>query len=214
MQRNLKKKHIAYRCPECAVATVGLVLGLGDNGGLLRIKCECGGSALDITGGGEDKIKISAPCVYCRDSHSYTLAGSVLGREALTSLSCPFSGMDIVFLGDMEDISPALDKSANELSVIMASLDAEDVRDIQPQDMDEDECPPDPAIFDTINFVVRDLEAEGKVTCPCGRGEYGLRFTDDGMQVYCERCGASFNFHARSAAVAEEYLTLDEIKLG
>ena len=95
----------------------------------------------------------------------------------------------------------------------MASLEAEDVSDIQPEDVSEDSVPPDPSIFDTFNFILRDLEADGAVKCPCPDGEYDLRFTDDGMQVFCKKCGASRDFYAKTAASAEEYLTLEEIIL-
>lgn len=95
----------------------------------------------------------------------------------------------------------------------MTSLEAEDVSDIQPQDVGEDSMPPDPAIYDTLNFVLRDLEAEGAVKCPCEMGEYDLRFTDEGMQVWCKSCGATYDFYAKSVSVAEEYLTIDSITL-
>ena len=210
---NKRLNHIAYRCPDCAVATLGLVGGAESIVDLLRLKCECGGSALDIKRERDGRIHLSVPCIYCKDNHGFKLSPEVLSRGSLTKLGCPFSGMDIAFIGDGEAIPAELDRTAEELSRIMASLEAEDVKDIQPKDIAEDDCPPDPSIFDTINFVVRDLEAEGAVRCPCSGGRYGLRFTDDGMQVYCEDCGASFDFHCRSVSVAEEYLTLSEIVL-
>ena len=71
--------------------------------------------------------------------------------------------------------------------MLMASLEAEELSDIQPQDMAETEILPDPAVYDTLRFILKDLEAEGKVQCPCGEGPYDLRFTQDGMQAYCER---------------------------
>ena len=181
MNKN-RLNHIAYRCPECATATVGLVGGVESLGDLLRLKCECGGSILDIKKERDGRIHVSVPCIFCKDNHGYRL-------------------------------SPELDRTADELSRIMASLEADEVKDIQPHDVDEADCPPDPAIYDTINFVVRDLESIGAVKCPCDNGRYGLRFTDTGMQVYCESCGASYNFHCLSPSVAEEYLSLDEIIL-
>ena len=205
--------HIAYRCPDCAVATVGLIGGAESLSDLMRLKCECGGSSLDIKKGRDGKVHLSVPCIYCKDSHGFTLSPDVLSHDGVTKLSCPYSGMDIAFIGEGEMLTAELDRTAEELSRIMASLEAEEVKDIQPHDVDEDECPPDPSIYDTINFVVRDLEAEGMVKCPCGSGKYGLRFTDDGMQVYCQVCGASYDFHCRSASVAEEYITLSEIVL-
>jgi len=210
---NNKRTQIAYRCPDCAVATVGFLGGLGAVSDMLRLKCSCGESAMDIKKQNDGKIHLSVPCVYCKSNHSYVVSPEIMMRDELTKFSCPYSGMGIAFIGGEDEISSEVEKSAEELSRIMASLEAEDVSDIQPQYVSEDSMPPDPSIFDTINFVVRDLEAEGKVSCPCKNGRYDLRFTDDGMQVYCTSCGASYDFYARSVSVAEEYLTLAEIKL-
>ncbi len=211
---NIRRKQIAYRCPDCATATVGFLGGLGAISDMLRLKCACGESALDIKRLPDGRISLSVPCVYCKSNHTYTVSPDVMQRDELTKFSCPYSGMGIAFIGDEGEISHEIDNSAEELSRIMASLEAETLSDIQPQDILEDSVPPDPSIYDTLNFILRDLEAEGAVKCPCGEGKYDLRFTDDGMQVYCEHCGATYNFHARSVSVAEEYLTLDSITLG
>ena len=210
---SVKRTQIAYRCPECGVATVGFLGGLGAVSDMLRLKCSACDSALDIKKQNDGKINLSVPCIYCKSNHSYVVSPEVMRREQLTKLSCPYSGMGIAFIGDEGDVAKEVDNSAEELSRIMTSLEAETLSDIQPQDIGEDSVPPDPAIFDTLNFVVRDLEAEGEVHCPCGEGPYDLRFTDDGMQVYCKSCGATYDFFARSVSVAEEYLTLDSIIL-
>lgn len=208
-----KRTQIAYRCPECAVATVGFLGGLGAVSDMLRLKCSCTESALDIKKQNDGKINLSVPCVYCKSNHSFVVSPEIMRRDEPTKFSCPYSGMGIAFIGDEETVSKEVDNSAEELSRIMTSLEAETVSDIQPQDIGEDSVPPDPAIYDTLNFVVRDLEAEGEVHCPCQSGDYDLRFTDDGMQVYCKSCGASYEFYAKSVAVAEEYLSLDSITL-
>ena len=209
----MKRTQIAYRCPECAVMTVGFLGGLSSVSDMLRLKCSCGASSLDIKKQPDGKINLSAPCVYCKSNHSYVISPEIMRRDELTRFNCPYSGMGIVFIGDEESVSLETEKSAEELSRIMTSLEAEEVRDIQPEEVAEDSVAPDPAIFDTFNFLVRDLESTGSVKCPCPDGEYDLRFTDDGMQIYCKRCGAARDFYARTAAAAEEYLTIDEIIL-
>ena len=209
----MKRTQIAYRCPECAVMTVGFLGGLSSVSDMLRLKCSCGEASLDIKKLPDGKIGLSVPCVYCKSNHSYTVSPEIMQRDKLTRLNCPYSGMGILFIGDEESVSAESEKSAEELSRIMASLEAEDVSDIQPEDVSEDSVPPDPAIFDTFNFLLRDLESDSAVKCPCPDGEYDLRFTDDGMQVFCKKCGASRDFYAKTAASAEEYLTLDEIIL-
>ena len=209
----IKRTQIAYRCYDCATATVGFLGGLGAVSDMLRLKCSCGGSALDIKKQNDGKVSLSVPCVYCKSNHTYVVSPEIMRREELTKFSCPYSGMGIAFIGGEDEVSAEVEKSAEELPRLMTSLEAEDVADIQPQDVGEDSMPPDPAIYDTLNFVLRDLEAEGEVHCPCDNGSYDLRFTDDGMQAYCKNCGATYDFYARSVSLAEEYLTIDSITL-
>lgn len=212
MNNTLRRNQVAFRCHGCGGATVGFLGGLTKVSDLLRLKCECKESALDIKKQNDGKLHLSVPCVYCRDNHGYTLSSDILLREGETKLPCPFSGIDILFVCDESKMSEALEKSASALSQVMTAFDAETVYDIQPHDAG-DEGPSDPAIYDTLNFLVRDLEADGKVSCPCGRGKYDLRFTDEGAQVYCENCGCAYDFYAKSMSSAEEYLTLDSIML-
>ena len=95
----------------------------------------------------------------------------------------------------------------------MAGLEAEEISDLQPKEMSEDEILPDPSVYDTIRFVLKDLEAEGKVECPCKKGGYDLRFSDEGIQAYCESCGTTYTFRSVTPSACEEYLKLERIKL-
>ena len=106
-----------------------------------------------------------------------------------------------------------IERSANELSAVLLSFEADEVKDIQPMDVDEAEAAPDPAVFDVLNFVLRDLEDEGAIECPCKKGSYSIRFTDDGAEAVCSSCGATYRFYAGTAASAETYLSLGSIKL-
>ncbi len=207
------KNQIAYRCPDCGMATVGFLGGLTAVSDMLRLKCGCGNSALDIRGQRDGLIHFSAPCVYCKDSHGFNIGKDMVFSEQTIKLPCPYSGMDILFIGNEDSIAGELSRSAEELTRIMMSLEAKELSDIQPKDIGEGECPPDPAIYDTLNLVVKDLVADGGIKCPCSDGEYDLRFCDEGMQVYCTKCGATYTFYAKSVSLAEEYLTIDSIEL-
>lgn len=210
---NRNAKHIAYRCPECGVASIGLFDGITKAGDLLRLRCTCSESALDIIRNPDEKLRLGVPCIFCKTSHSYVISPDIAKREGATSLGCPFSGMDIVFIGTEEELVPELERTDKELRRLMAELEAEELSDIQPQDMPDAEILPDPAVYDILRFVVKDLEADGKVHCLCDEGRYDLRFTDTGLQMWCESCGATFDFNATSPSIAEEYLSLDEIFL-
>lgn len=211
--RNIVRQQIAYRCPHCATATLGFLGGLSSVSDMLRLRCECKESALEIRPIGDGKINVSVPCVYCKDSHTYIVSADVLARELPTALPCPNSRHDILFIASDSAMGTELDRSANELSVVLAGFEADDIKDIQPMDIDEAECAPDPAIYDVLNFVLRDLEDAGAVKCPCGNGPYELRFTDSGAEAHCIGCGATYEFHATSAATAETYLSVDSITL-
>ena len=209
-----KKRNIAYRCPECGTAVLGLVGKFALKADLLRLKCSCGeGDAMDIGAASDKRVRLSVPCLFCKQNHSYTVSESIFFDRDEFMLNCPYSGMDIAFMGTEEEIGAQLDRTKTEIERLMMSLGAQELSDIQPQDMNEDEILPDPAVYDTLKFLIRDLEDEGKVICPCGEGSYELRFCDSGVQVYCERCGASYTFKAMTPTMAEEYLGLDEIRL-
>lgn len=213
MMSRISRQQIAYRCPACATATLGFIGKLHSVSDMLRLRCECGEAALEIRPIADGKVQLSVPCVYCKDEHTYVISADIFARDIPTSLPCPNSRHDILFIADESDMRSELERSASELSTILTSFEADDVKDIQPMDVDSAECAPDPAIYDVLNFVVRDLEDAGKVSCPCGNGPYELRFTDDGAEAYCTSCGATYPFHATSAATAETYLSLDSITL-
>ena len=208
-----KQRNIAYRCPGCGSAVIGLVGRFALHANMLRLKCSCGDEqSLDITMS-DGKVRLSVPCLFCRQNHSYVVSEALFFENDRFLLNCPYSNMDIAFIGDEETVKQELERTEAELNMLMKNLEAEELSDIQPEDMPEAEILPDPAVYDTLRFVVKDLEAEGKLNCPCGKGPYDLRFTDTGMQVWCESCGASYDFSATSPTMAEEYLDLDEIKL-
>ena len=208
------QRHIAYRCPSCGNAVIGLIGRFALAANMLRVKCSCGSEhTLDMSVTREKKVRLSVPCLFCRQNHSYVVSEGLFFDKDKFLLNCPYSGMDIAFIGDESAVREELSRTGEELSALMKNLEAEELSDIQPQDMSEEEVLPDPAVYDTLRFVIKDLEDEGKLSCPCGKGPYDLRFTDSGMQVWCGSCGATHDFKVNSPSIAEEYLSLEEITL-
>ena len=205
--------HIAYRCPVCGDAIVGFVGRFALSAGMVRLKCACGESAIDLKVTNDQKVRLTVPCVFCKKSHNYTIAPSLLFERDSFLLNCPYSNMDIAFTGEKEKVDENLERTAEELRRLLRDLEAEELKDIQPTDLDEEDVLPDPTVYDALRFLVKDLEAEGKVDCPCHSGEYDLRFCPGGIQVFCEKCGAVHTFTLHSEHSHEDYLMLDEIKL-
>lgn len=208
------QRHIAYRCPDCGEAVVGLVGRFALSANMLRLKCSCGSEmSLDMNIISGEKIRLSVPCLYCRQNHSYVVSETLFFDKDRFLLNCPYSGMDIAFLGEEDVVSHEIVRTGEELSTLMKNLEAEELSDLQPEDMDEGEVLPDPAVYNLLKFLIKDLEEEGNLHCPCGEGPYDIRFTDTGMQAFCERCGASYDFDVKTVTMAEEYLLIDSITL-
>ena len=214
MNERKKERLIAYRCSACGSAVLGTVGKFALSANMLRLKCGCESpSQLDINITRDEKLKLTVPCLLCGDSHSFVVSQDILLNSRAAKLSCPYSGIDVAFIGEKEAIDPELARTEKEIATIMASLEVEDVSELQPKDMSEDEILPDPSVYDTIRFVLKDLEADGKVACPCGKGGYDLRFSDEGIQAYCESCGATYTFTSVTPSACEDYINLDSLKL-
>lgn len=207
-----KETRIAYRCPECGTATLGIVGKFALKANMLRLKCSCGKSGMDINITNDNKIRLSVPCIFCRQNHNYVVSQSIFFDKDLFLLNCPYTNMDICFIGEEKQLDLELSRTEKELNKIISGLELEDFKDMQPEDVDEDMLP-DANLYDTIRFIVKDLEDDGRVDCPCHKGPYDLRFCDEGIEAYCVNCGASYIFPVKSANLGEEYINLDEIKL-
>lgn len=206
--------HIAYRCPDCGTVIYGFVGKFALMANLIRLKCECQGSALDIGISRDKKIRLSVPCLYCKQNHSYTVSQSIFFGRELFSLSCPHARMEIAHTGDKEAIDRAVSENEEQLRTLMKNLEIENISEMQPVDLDEQDVLPDATTYDVIRFLVKDLESDGNIHCPCKNGDYDLRFNETGIEVYCKRCGASYSFNVDSRAAAEEFLNIDSITLG
>ena len=210
----MKETYFAYRCPHCGDTVLALMGKFSLSGDLLRLRCPCGKSHADIRAERAQKVHLSVPCPLCKREHSYTIAPSLLLEKELFTLGCPYSpDIATALMGERNPLDEALAKEAEKLSTLLGAFEAETLSDLQPQEMSDEEILPDPVVYDTIRFLVRDLEADNKITCPCGRGSYDFRLTDEGIQVVCPDCGASYEFLASSPEAAEAYLSLDSLKL-
>lgn len=205
--------HIAYRCPECGTVIYGFIGKFALSANLLRIKCSCGHSAMDVTITNDNKIRLSVPCIFCRQNHNFIVSQNIFFGRDIFLLNCPYANMDICFIGSKEKIDGEILRSGKELERLLSDLEAESIKDMQPVDMDDEEILPDPAVYDTLRFLIKDLEAEGKIDCPCHSGSYDLRFCKDGIQVYCPECESSHIFNTEAASTSEEYLNIDSLTL-
>ena len=205
--------HIAYRCPECGQTIYGFVGKFALSANLLRIKCSCGGSALDVGITNDGKVRLTVPCVFCPKPHSFVVNSSVFFGKELFVLPCPYSDINIAMMGNMNNVKAELARTELELLDILeksgldsfAALHGEEERELT-----------DPQIFDIIMFVINELDAEGKIYCRCennGEGDFEVEVLDDGIKVSCKKCGASQVIPTDGLLAANAFLNADSLHL-
>lgn len=211
-----KQTHIAYHCPHCGMAVLGYVGEFALAADMIKLKCDCGKSELSVTYTNDKKIRLAVPCLFCENPHHFVVSQKVFFERELFLLGCPYTGVDMCFIGKPEPLQKALNDSAKALNELFeqngitlpaargeAEVDENEERDVFP----------DEQIYDIIHFLVRDLEADGAISCPCGKGPYETEIMAGGIRVFCADCGAEYFFPTVSVTQAQEFLNTDKIKL-
>ena len=148
MQKNNKNTQIAYRCPECGNAVFGLVGNFAFSYGMLRLKCDCQNSNLDIMPLADDKLKLSIPCPLCKQNHTYTIASSIIFDRESFSFDCPYSNMSIAYVGESDKVASLMEENEKQLSKLISDLDLNTLSDLQPEEMSDAEILPDASLYD------------------------------------------------------------------
>ena len=208
-----KETTIAYRCPHCGTGVLSLVGVFKLSADRLKLKCQCGHSEMTITRSKDSKVRIEMPCVICQAPHHFTVNESLFFGERLFIFPCHASGFDVCFLGAQESVTKTLEESGNKLFEMIegAGMSCEDFFEKEKSE----EKIPDAHIYDIVNFLVRELEYDGKVHCECEQGPYNAYFSEDGESIIvkCESCNCTKEFKADSVVAAQDFLGLDEIIL-
>ncbi len=221
MVLNPKATHIAYRCPDCGYITQGVAgsFGLGSQD-MLRLRCTCGAQAeLSVIGAADHRIRLAIPCLLCGHDHQYTLSDSLFYGKDIFRLACPYTDIDIGFFGrNQEMLREATEKSTEELTVLYESLcktgvAAEEENEDRATADEEEPFLPDYQIYDIVRFLVKELEADGQISCPCRSGSYDVEMTGEGIRVSCPECHASYLFKTNSLSAAQDFLSCDSLHL-
>lgn len=208
-----KKTHIAYRCPQCGSGVIGVcgdVLLAG--GRLLKLKCPCGQSNMTVEETQEHKLRVTVPCLLCAGDHRYLISKGVVYDRDLFHLNCAYSGLDIAFVGNEKKVSEALTENEQELKRLFTEAGLTSLSGIH-READEEALLPDAQVLDIVRFLVRELEAEGQIDCPCHDGEYEMEFTTRGVRVYCLHCNGEAFFPVSSVEAAQDLLSCDNLIL-
>ena len=215
-----KQTHIAYHCPHCGTAVLGYVGEFALSADMLKIKCDCGKSLLTVTYTNDKKIRLSVPCLFCENPHHFVVSQEVFFSRDIFLLGCPYMGMDVCFIGKPAPLQKALNESAAALNeffekngLVLPALEEKREEACENDDGEEEMLFPDEQVYDVIHFLVKDLEADRAIDCPCGTGPYETEITAGGIRVYCAECHAEYLFPVESVSAAEAFLNLNELTL-
>ena len=194
-----QKTTVAYRCPVCGTGVISAVGMFSLSADMIKLKCTCGKSEMTMVYTPDKKVRLSVPCLLCPKPHNFVVSQSIFFGRDLFLLPCPYSDLNICFMGEMNHVKAELARSELEL--------------LHKQ---EEELLPDPQILDIIMFVIHDLEAEGKIFCKCANhedGEYDCQMMEDGILVFCKKCGASHVVPVNNLLGAQAFLDCDSLHL-
>lgn len=214
-----KQTTIAYRCPKCGAGVMSMVDIFTLSAPMIKLKCDCGGSEMTMVRQADGKIRLSVPCIICPKPHTYLLSPKVFFDKEEFFLQCPYSDMNVGFLGEMDYVKANLAKGEYELIKLMEENGLSDLsafREANEQDPDD---ALDSEQAQNVIFVLSELEAENKIFCRCEHGEsvdeekYGYEVCADGVLVKCRDCGAQRLIPTDNSLNTHAFLDADELHL-
>ncbi len=208
-----KQTTVAYRCPHCGTGVMSAVNPFLLGGSMVRLKCECGASHMEITPAPEGKVRLSVPCLFCPNPHHFTLTEKIFYGQELFVLPCPYTDLNIGVIGEVNHVKAELSRGELEL---MELMEKHGIDGFEALHGEREEIVTDPQVLEVVLFVIRDLDEEGKIYCRCAEGEereYDAEITEKGVRVSCRRCGASHTVSASSITEAQAFLNCDALYL-
>ncbi|MBE6612223.1 MAG: hypothetical protein E7632_07005 [Ruminococcaceae bacterium] len=212
---NSRETCIAYRCPYCGSGIKSMVGVFSLSGTMKKLKCSCEASELVIHQTNDGKIRITVPCLLCGNEHTFVISRELFYEKELFVYTCPYSAMELVFIGKEDAVSAALTKSEEDLMEMLKEMGLDDLDRLHGDmdQLDEDDKPCDPAIYDTVMFVIRDLMESDGISCCCDDGDYDVAVSDDHVKVFCRSCGASKDIPTDSELAAQAFLEVTHLQL-
>jgi ribosomal protein S27AE len=206
-----KQTTVAYRCPHCGAGVISAVDLFKLSADMVKLKCSCGESEMTIVYKKDGKIRFTVPCILCPTPHNFSISSTIFFGKDLFVLPCPYSDINICMMGDTNHVKAELSRTELELLDILEKSGLENFDDLKGE-----QFPTDPQITEIVTYIIKELDAEGKIKCHCTdeeECEYDAEIQKDGVTVRCTRCNASKFIATDSLISAHEFLNADSIEL-
>lgn len=213
MVLDTKQTTIAYRCPHCGAGVMSAVSLFTLKGSMVRLKCDCKKSAMEILPAEDGKIRLTVPCIICPKPHRFTVSESVFFGKDLFSIPCPYSDINICTMGEVNHVKAELARTELQL---LDMMEKSGIGNFDALHGEAEETVTDPQILEIVLFVIRDLDDEGKIQCRCDREEqheYDVEILPEGVKVTCRKCGAFCTVPTGSLLEAHDFLNCESLTL-
>ena len=214
-----KQTTIAYRCPKCGAGVMSLIDIFTLSAPMIKLKCDCGGSEMTMYKQNDGKIRLEVPCIICPKPHSFLISSNMFFSKDEFFLQCPYSDMDICYLGDIDHVKANLAKGEYELIKLMEENGIRDLESFRQANELDDEEALDSELTQNVIFVLSELEAEGKIFCKCEHSEeideekYGFEVHSGSVLVKCRDCGAQRSIPTDNSLNTHAFLDADALYL-
>ena len=214
-----KQTTIAYRCPKCGAGVMSLIDIFTLSAPMIKLKCDCGGSEMTMHKQNDGKIRLEVPCIICPKPHSFLISSNMFFSKDEFFLQCPYSDMDVCFLGDMDHVKANLAKGEYELIKLMEENGIRDLDSFREANELDDEEALDSELTQNVIFVLSELEAEHKIFCRCEHSneideeKYGFEVHSGSVLVKCRDCGAQRSIPTDNSLNTHAFLDADALYL-
>ena len=112
-----KKTTVAYRCPECGSGVMSVVGLFSLSADMVKLKCSgCGKSDMQVIyRKSEGQMRINVPCIFCNKPHTFNVNSSMFFSKDIFLLPCPYSDINIGFVGETNHVKAELARTELEL---------------------------------------------------------------------------------------------------
>lgn len=207
-----KQTTVAYRCPSCGAGVMSIVGMFNLKADMIKLKCDCGQSAMTAVLTNDSKVRLTVPCILCPNPHIYTVSSSIFFKDDLFLLPCPYSDLNIALTGETNMVKAELARSELEILELLEKSGIESLDMLHQSNSSYT----NPEIVEIIYYTVKELDEEGKIECDCPadvESEYELEFLDNVAQVKCKNCGCKKIIPTDSLMAAHDLLNADKLKL-
>ncbi len=204
---DLNKTRVAYRCPVCgAVITFDVTRErLKNRFSLNCIQCHKSDMEIEMLPG--DTVSLTVPCLMCPHSHPFKISAEMFFSKDVYTFPCSFTGLDICFIGQDEDlVDDEIDASGTLIRAMIEETKEEDLNA-----KDASVIVADTGVMREVLFAIGELDKNKKIKCKCGSSAVKVLIDYDKADIVCKVCANNKEIAARTRFDANAAIELEQI---